>query len=35
MAGQVLEENDDERVIAVTGRCSLGDHVTATVRIAR
>jgi uncharacterized OB-fold protein len=35
MAGQVLAENDDEQVIAVTGRCSLGDHVTATVRIAR
>ena len=25
----------DEEVVAVTGRCSLGDHVTATVRIAR
>ena len=35
MAGQVLAENDDEQVIAVTGRCRLGDHVTATVRIAR
>jgi len=35
MEGQVLEENDDEQVIAVTGRCSLGNHVTATVRIAR
>jgi len=23
-----------ERVIAVTGRCGLGDHVTATVRLA-
>jgi uncharacterized OB-fold protein len=26
---------DAEMVIAVTGRCSLGDHVTATVRLAR
>ncbi|MGH3253456.1 MAG: MaoC/PaaZ C-terminal domain-containing protein, partial [Trebonia sp.] len=23
-----------ERVVAVTGRCGLGDHVTATVRLA-
>jgi acyl dehydratase len=35
MDGQVLEDNGDEQVIAVTGRCRLGDHVTATVRIAR
>jgi len=35
MDGQVLEDSGDEQVIAVTGRCSLGDHVTATVRIAR
>jgi len=35
MDGQVLEDNGDEQVIAVTGRCSLGNHVTATVRIAR
>lgn len=35
MAGQVREENDDEQVIAVTGRCRLGNHVTATVRIVR
>jgi uncharacterized OB-fold protein len=35
MDGQVLEDNGDEQVIAITGRCSLGDHVTATVRIAR
>jgi len=27
--------NRDERVVSVTGRCGLGDHVTATVRIAR
>ncbi len=25
----------DEQVVSVTGRCGLGDHVTATVRIAR
>jgi hypothetical protein len=25
----------DELVVSVTGRCGLGDHVTATVRIAR
>jgi hypothetical protein len=25
----------DELVVWVTGRCGLGDHVTATVRIAR
>jgi len=31
LSGQAL----DEKVVAVTGRCSLGDHVTATVRIER
>jgi uncharacterized OB-fold protein len=31
LSGQAL----DDEVVAVTGRCSLGDHVTATVRIAR
>jgi len=31
LSGQAL----DEEVVAVTGRCSLGDHVTATVRISR
>jgi uncharacterized OB-fold protein len=35
MSGQVTAADGDEQVIAVTGRCSLGDHVTATVRIAR
>src|SRR6185369_9283643 len=35
LGGQVIEDTGDERVIQVTGRCSLGDHVTATVRIAR
>jgi uncharacterized OB-fold protein len=29
LSGQAL----DDEVVAVTGRCSLGDHVTATVRI--
>ena len=31
LSGQAL----DEHVIAVTGRCGLGDHVTGTVRIER
>jgi uncharacterized OB-fold protein len=31
LSGQAL----DDETVAVTGRCSLGDHVTATVRIAR
>ena len=31
LSGQAL----DERVVAVTGRCGLGDHVTGTVRIER
>jgi uncharacterized OB-fold protein len=31
LSGQAL----DEELVAVTGRCGLGDHVTATVRIAR
>ena len=31
LSGQALSEE----VVAVTGRCGLGDHVTATVRIAR
>jgi hypothetical protein len=35
LTGQVTEDDGDEQVIAVTGRCSLGDHVTATVRIER
>jgi uncharacterized OB-fold protein/acyl dehydratase len=35
LSGQVMADADDEQVIAVTGRCRLGDHVTATVRIAR
>jgi uncharacterized OB-fold protein/acyl dehydratase len=28
------EENSAERVVSVVGRCGLGDHVTATVRLA-
>jgi hypothetical protein len=35
LSGQVTEDDGDEQVVAVTGRCSVGDHVTATVRIAR
>ena len=35
LTGQVTEDDGDEQVISVTGRCSLGDHVTATVRIER
>jgi acyl dehydratase len=31
LSGQAL----DKEVVAVTGRCSLGDHVTGTVRIER
>jgi uncharacterized protein len=33
LAGEVTAEDGAERVIAVTGRCGLGDHVTATVRL--
>jgi hypothetical protein len=29
-----VTENTAERVISVVGRCGLGDHVTATVRLA-
>ena len=35
LTGEVTADDGDERVVSVTGRCSLGDHVTATVRIAR
>jgi hypothetical protein len=35
LSGQVMADAVEEQVIAVTGRCRLGDHVTATVRIAR
>jgi uncharacterized protein len=35
LSGQVTAADGDEQVVAVTGRCRLGDHVTATVRITR
>jgi uncharacterized OB-fold protein len=31
--GQVAEAHGAERVVTVSGRCSLGDHVTGTVRV--
>jgi uncharacterized OB-fold protein len=34
LTGQVTASEGAERVVSVTGRCSLGDHVTGTVRIA-
>jgi hypothetical protein len=33
-AGTATEAPGGERLVAVTGRCSLGDHVTGTVRLA-
>ena len=33
LTGQVTASEGAERVVAVTGRCRLGDHVTGTVRI--
>jgi hypothetical protein len=35
LTGQVTEDDGPEQVVAVTGRCRLGDHVTGTVRIVR
>ena len=35
LSGQVTAADGDEQVVAVTGRCSLGDHVTATVGSTR
>jgi acyl dehydratase len=32
-SGQVAETSGDDRVVAVTGACSLGNHVTGTVRL--
>ena len=32
-SGKVTEAGEKERVVEVVGRCSLGDHVTGTVRI--
>jgi uncharacterized OB-fold protein len=34
LSGQVTADDGADRVISVAGRCSLGDHVTATVRLA-
>lgn len=31
--GEVTADDGAERVVSVTGRCGLGDHVTATVRL--
>ena len=33
LSGQVTAAEGAERVVSVTGRCGLGDHVTGTVRI--
>ena len=33
LTGQVTASDGDERVVSVTGRCGLGNHVTGTVRI--
>ena len=33
LSGQVTGTDGGERVVSVTGRCGLGDHVTATVRV--
>jgi uncharacterized OB-fold protein len=33
LTGKVTADDGAERVISVTGRCGLGDHVTATVRL--
>jgi uncharacterized protein len=35
LTGQVTASEGAEQVVSVTGRCSLGDHVTGTVRIER
>jgi uncharacterized OB-fold protein len=35
LVGEVTAEDGAERVIAVTGRCGRGDHVTATVRLVQ
>jgi hypothetical protein len=34
LTGEVTADDGEERVLSVTGRCALGDHVTATVRLA-
>ena len=33
LTGEMAADEGTERVISVVGRCSLGDHVTATVRL--
>ena len=33
LSGEVTADDGVERVISVTGRCGLGDHVTATARL--
>jgi hypothetical protein len=33
-AGTAAETPDGDRLVTITGRCSLGDHVTGTVRLA-
>jgi uncharacterized protein len=33
-SGRLTSEEDGEQVVAVTGTCSLGNHVTGTVRLA-
>ena len=33
LTGEVTAGDGAERVLRVTGRCGLGDHVTATVRL--
>jgi uncharacterized OB-fold protein/acyl dehydratase len=33
-AGTAAETPDGDQLVSVTGRCSLGDHVTGTVRLA-
>ena len=33
LTGQVTESDGPERVVSVTGRCRLGDHVTGSVRL--
>ena len=33
LSGQVTATEGTERLVSVTGRCGLGDHVTGTVRI--
>jgi uncharacterized OB-fold protein len=34
LTGEMAADEGGERLISVVGRCSLGDHVTATVRLA-